>query len=122
MSTTRPSCKRRWRAWASRSTTSSLTRSARRTSAGSRAPRSWTASGWAWGREARRRPPSRRRPAKRSWLWHPDSVTRQKNSDKRLDERLDEDAEKAERRGIFELFERDEDAPLTREAPEDDAE
>ena len=48
-------------------------------------------------------------------------MTRQKNSDKRLDERLDEDAETAERRGIFELFERDEDAPLTREAPEDDA-
>jgi len=49
-------------------------------------------------------------------------VTRQKNSDKRLDERLDEDAQKTERRGIFELFERDEDAPLTREDPEDDAE
>jgi len=49
-------------------------------------------------------------------------VTRQKNSDKRLDERLDEDAQKTERRGILELFERDEDAPLTREAPEDDAE
>ena len=49
-------------------------------------------------------------------------MTRQKNSDKRLDERLDEDAQQTERRGIFELFERDEDAPLTREAPEDDAE
>ena len=49
-------------------------------------------------------------------------MTRQKNSDKRLDERLDEDAQKTEQRGIFELFERDEDAPLTREAPEDDAE
>ena len=49
-------------------------------------------------------------------------MTRQKNSDKRLDERLDEDAQKTELRGIFELFERDEDAPLTREAPEDDAE
>jgi len=49
-------------------------------------------------------------------------VTRQKNSDKRLDERLDEDAEQDEERGIFELFERDEDAPLTREAPEPAAE
>ena len=48
-------------------------------------------------------------------------MARQKNSDKRLDERLDEDAEQAEPRGVFELFERDEDAPLTREAPESDA-
>jgi hypothetical protein len=48
-------------------------------------------------------------------------VARQKHSDKRLDERLEEQDEPAEPRGIFELFERDEDAPLTREAPEDDA-
>ena len=49
-------------------------------------------------------------------------MTRQKHSDKRLDERLEEQDEQVEERGIFELFERDEDAPLTREAPEDDAE
>ena len=49
-------------------------------------------------------------------------MARQKNSDKRLDERLEEEAEQAEPRGIFELFERDEDAPLTREAPEPAAE
>jgi hypothetical protein len=48
-------------------------------------------------------------------------VTRQKNSDKRLDDRLEEQDEQVERRGIFEVFERDEDAPLAREAPEDDA-
>jgi hypothetical protein len=48
-------------------------------------------------------------------------MTRQKNSDKRLDDRLDEQDEQVEARGIFELFERDEDAPLTREAPESDA-
>jgi hypothetical protein len=44
---------------------------------------------------------------------------RQKHSEKRLDDRLEEDAKKDEPRGIFELFERDEDAPLARE-PEDD--
>jgi hypothetical protein len=48
-------------------------------------------------------------------------VTRQKNSEKRLDDRLEEQEEPVEARGIFELFERDEDAPLTREAPEVDA-
>jgi hypothetical protein len=48
-------------------------------------------------------------------------MTRQKHSDKRLDERLEEQDEQAEPRGIFELFERDEDAPLARETPEDDA-
>ena len=48
-------------------------------------------------------------------------MARQKNSDKRLDERLEEEAEQAEPRGTFELFERDEDAPLTHEAPESDA-
>ncbi|HEY2544011.1 MAG TPA: hypothetical protein VGH92_13295 [Gaiellaceae bacterium] len=47
-------------------------------------------------------------------------MTRQKNSDKRLDERLDDQGEKDERRGIFELFERDEDAPLAREREDDD--
>jgi hypothetical protein len=47
-------------------------------------------------------------------------VSRQKHSEKRLDERLDEQAEKDEPRGIFELFQRDEDAPLARE-PEENA-
>ncbi|MGH2971430.1 MAG: hypothetical protein ACRDLE_04750 [Gaiellaceae bacterium] len=47
-------------------------------------------------------------------------MTRQKHSDKRLDERLEDEAEKDEPRGIFELFPRDEDAPLTREPDEDD--
>lgn len=45
---------------------------------------------------------------------------RQKHSEKRLDERLDEQVEKDEPRGIFELFPRDEDAPLARE-PEENA-
>jgi hypothetical protein len=49
-------------------------------------------------------------------------VTRQKNSDKRLDERLEKPAEKDEPRGILELFPRDEDAPLARETEEEDAE
>jgi hypothetical protein len=48
------------------------------------------------------------------------AVTRQKNSDKRLDDRLEEQDEQVVVRGICEIFERDEDAPLTREAPEDD--
>jgi len=42
-------------------------------------------------------------------------VHRQKHSEKRLEELLDEEAEQAEPRGIFELFDRDEDAPLARE-------
>jgi hypothetical protein len=56
-------------------------------------------------------------------------VTRQKNSEKRLEELLEEDVEQPDARGILELFppqkvlrtsrgprevERDEDAPLTR--------
>ena len=44
---------------------------------------------------------------------------RQKHSEKRLDERLDEQSEKDEPQGIFELFERVEDAPLAREREED---
>ena len=48
-------------------------------------------------------------------------MARQKHSDKRLDDRLEEQDEQPEPRGILELFERDEDAPLAREAPEDDA-
>jgi len=47
---------------------------------------------------------------------------RQKHSEKRLDDRLEEDTEKDEPPGIFELFERDEDAPLAREPEDDDAE
>ena len=46
-------------------------------------------------------------------------MNRQKHSDKRLEELLDEDAEQDEPRGILELFPRDEDAPIAREAPED---
>jgi len=45
---------------------------------------------------------------------------RQKHSDKRLDERLEEQAEETEPRGILELFDRDEDAPLAREAEDAD--
>jgi hypothetical protein len=47
-------------------------------------------------------------------------VHRPKHSDKRLDERLEEQSEDDEPRGILELFERDEDAPLAREPEEDD--
>jgi hypothetical protein len=46
-------------------------------------------------------------------------VQPQKNSEKRLDERLEEQPGSEEARGILEIFERDEDAPLARE-PEDD--
>jgi len=48
-------------------------------------------------------------------------VHRQKNSEKRLEELLDEGAEQVEPRGILELFDRDEDAPLARDADETDA-
>jgi len=47
-------------------------------------------------------------------------VHRPKHSDKRLDERLEEQEKETEPRGIFEIFERDEDAPLSREPEEDD--
>lgn len=46
-------------------------------------------------------------------------MARQKHSEKALDERLDEQAGNDEPRGILELFERDEDAPISRE-PDDD--
>ncbi len=46
------------------------------------------------------------------------AVTRQKHSEKRLGELLDDEVKQAEPRGILELFPRDEDAPLARE-PED---
>ena len=42
-------------------------------------------------------------------------MQRQKNSEKRLEELLDEEPEQEEPRGILELFPQDEDAPLTRE-------
>ena len=42
-------------------------------------------------------------------------MTRQKHSEKRLEELLDEEVEQSEPRGILELFPRDEDAALTRE-------
>ena len=47
-------------------------------------------------------------------------MARQKHSEKRLDERLEEQEGKDEPRGILELFERDEDAPISREQDEDD--
>jgi hypothetical protein len=47
-------------------------------------------------------------------------VRRQKHSEKRLEELLDEEAEQAEPRGILEIFPRDEDAPLARESDETD--
>jgi hypothetical protein len=47
---------------------------------------------------------------------------RQKNSDKRLDELVREDAEQAEQQGILEIFPRDEDAPLTRAGDADEPE
>jgi len=63
-------------------------------------------------------------------------VTRRRHSEKALDERLDEDTEPDEPRGILEIFpphdvlrtswgpresERDEDAPLARDPDDDDA-
>jgi hypothetical protein len=45
-------------------------------------------------------------------------VGRQKNSEKRLEKLLDDDAEQPEPSGILEIFPRDEDAPLAREADE----
>jgi len=47
-------------------------------------------------------------------------VHRQKHSEKRIEELLDEDAEQTEPRGILEIFQRDEDAPLVRDADETD--
>ena len=46
---------------------------------------------------------------------------RKKHSEKALDERIEQEAEQEEERGILELFARDEDAPLTRNG-DDDAE
>ena len=47
-------------------------------------------------------------------------MTRRKHSEKALDERLDEDTEQDEPRGILEIFPRDADAPLARESDETD--
>jgi hypothetical protein len=47
-------------------------------------------------------------------------VHRQKHSDKRLDERLEEQEQETEQRGIFEIFDRDEDAPLARDGQDED--
>lgn len=47
-------------------------------------------------------------------------MTRRKHSDKRLDERLEDEEAQDEPRGILEIFERDEDAPLSREPDEAD--
>jgi hypothetical protein len=47
---------------------------------------------------------------------------RRKHSEERLDERLEEEADKDEERGILEVFARDEDAPLARDGKDDDAE
>ena len=47
---------------------------------------------------------------------------RPKHSDKRLDERLEENEQETDERGILELFDRDEDAPLARDGEDDDDE
>lgn len=47
---------------------------------------------------------------------------RKKHSEERLDELLQEETPEREERGILEVFGRDEDAPLTRDGDDDDAE
>jgi hypothetical protein len=47
---------------------------------------------------------------------------RKKHSEERLEERLEEEPSEREERGILEVFGRDEDAPLTRDGEDDDAE
>ncbi len=47
---------------------------------------------------------------------------RKKHSEKALDERIEEEAEQEEERGILEVFPRDEDAPLTRNGDGDEHE
>ncbi|HXR12292.1 MAG TPA: hypothetical protein VN770_08355 [Gaiellaceae bacterium] len=46
---------------------------------------------------------------------------RKKHSERALDERIEQEPEQEEERGILEVFPRDEDAPLTRNG-DDDAE
>ena len=45
---------------------------------------------------------------------------RRKHSERKLEELLDEDAEREEEKGILEIFARDEDAPLARDGEDDD--
>ena len=45
---------------------------------------------------------------------------RRKHSERKLDEAVEEDAEQPEEQGILEIFDRDEDAPLTRDGDDDD--
>jgi hypothetical protein len=47
---------------------------------------------------------------------------RRKHSEQKLDELLDEDAEREEPQGILEIFARDEDEPLTRNGDDDEQE
>jgi hypothetical protein len=45
---------------------------------------------------------------------------RKKHSEKALDERIEQEADQEEERGILEVFPRDEDAPLARDGDDDD--
>jgi hypothetical protein len=45
---------------------------------------------------------------------------RRRNSERKLDQALAEDAEETEEKGILEIFPRDEDAPLTRDGDDDE--
>ena len=45
---------------------------------------------------------------------------RRTHSERKLEERLDEEAERDEEQGILEIFQRDEDAPLARDGDDDD--
>ena len=47
---------------------------------------------------------------------------RRKHSERKLEEILDEDAECEGEKGILEIFDRDEDAPLARDEDDDEAE
>jgi hypothetical protein len=49
-------------------------------------------------------------------------VHRPKNSEKRLQERLEENEEQTREEGILEIFDRDEDAPLARDGDSDEDE
>jgi len=44
---------------------------------------------------------------------------RKKHSERALDERIDQEPEQEEERGILEVFPRDEDAPLARDGDDD---
>ncbi len=47
---------------------------------------------------------------------------RKKHSEKALDERIEQETEPEEERGILEVFPRDEDAPITRNGDDDEHE